>query len=72
MEIPDFSLTPPTEISLPSTTTAPVAGPQLRSGERQGQRRAQSPGGEVGPPDEGAARAKGGGGITGSTKQGRG
>ena len=30
MEIPDFSLTPPTEISLPSTTTSPVDGPTLR------------------------------------------
>jgi hypothetical protein len=30
MEIPDFSLTPPTEISLPSTTSAPVDGPTVR------------------------------------------
>jgi Flp pilus assembly protein TadG len=30
MEIPDFSLTPPSEISLPSTTTAPVDGPTVR------------------------------------------
>ena len=32
MEIPDFSLTPPTEISLPSTTTSPVDGPTVRVG----------------------------------------
>jgi len=30
MEIPDFSLTPPTEISLPSTTTTPVDGPTVK------------------------------------------
>ncbi|HEX2765435.1 MAG TPA: pilus assembly protein TadG-related protein [Candidatus Limnocylindria bacterium] len=30
MEIPDFSLTPPVEISLPSTTTSPVDGPTVR------------------------------------------
>lgn len=30
MEIPDFSLIPPTEISLPSTTSAPVDGPTVR------------------------------------------
>jgi Flp pilus assembly protein TadG len=30
MEIPDFSLIPPGEISLPSTTTTPVDGPDIR------------------------------------------
>jgi Flp pilus assembly protein TadG len=30
MEIPDFSLTPPTEISLPGTTTSPYDGPTVR------------------------------------------
>jgi len=29
MEIPDFSLSPPAEIVLPSTTTSPVDGPQV-------------------------------------------
>ena len=30
MEIPDFALTPPAEILLPSTTTSPVDGPSLK------------------------------------------
>lgn len=30
MEIPDFAIVPPVEISLPSTTTAPVNGPNIR------------------------------------------
>ena len=30
MEIPDFALTPPAEISLPGTTTTPVDGPTLK------------------------------------------
>jgi Flp pilus assembly protein TadG len=30
MEIPDFAIIPPTEISLPSTTVAPVNGPNIR------------------------------------------
>lgn len=30
MEIPDFSLVPPVEISLPSTTSSPVDGPNIR------------------------------------------
>jgi hypothetical protein len=30
MEIPDFALTPPAEVSLPGTTTAPVDGPTLK------------------------------------------
>ncbi|HEY6608624.1 MAG TPA: pilus assembly protein TadG-related protein [Candidatus Limnocylindria bacterium] len=30
MEIPDFAIIPPTEIALPSTTVAPVNGPNIR------------------------------------------
>lgn len=30
MEIPDFAIIPPVEISVPSTTTAPVAGPSFK------------------------------------------
>ncbi len=30
MEIPDFAIVPPVEITLPATTTAPVNGPNLR------------------------------------------
>ncbi len=30
MEIPDFAIVPPVEITLPSTTTAPVNGPNVR------------------------------------------
>ena len=30
MEIPDFAIVPPVELSLPSTTSAPVDGPSFK------------------------------------------